>query len=133
MLILLDVHLHLPKNGLKKKKIIIFCRAPRWNPDLNPIGYTWGTLCRKVCATNKLVLSVNELEEAILTEWQNIYKCELLSLFHRSDPVNFKILEIYFNKCFNTECVYIITRTFIYFIIFRIKVVLKLLNALYLV
>ena len=63
MLIALDVHLNLPKNGLKKKKNNVLSWS-KVKPDLNP--NTWGTLCSKFCANNKQVLSVNELEVAIL-------------------------------------------------------------------
>lgn len=43
----------------------------RGSPDSNPIENLWGTLNRRVYASNTQFSSANELEIVILREWQN--------------------------------------------------------------
>ena len=60
----------------KKRKNNNVVPWPYHSPDLNLMENLWGMLCHKVYA-NKLFSSVNELEVAIVKEWDNISESEL--------------------------------------------------------
>lgn len=59
-------------NWLKSQDNIKVLKWPAKSPDLNPIENLWGYLTLKVYDGKKQYYSIEELEKAILKEWENI-------------------------------------------------------------
>lgn len=62
------------------------------SPDLNAIENLWGILARKVYENGRQYFSVNELENAILLEWENITNDTLKNLSDSMPSRVFKLI-----------------------------------------
>ena len=63
---------------------------PALSPDLNPIEKLWGILARRVYANGRQFNNVEELEDAVLKEWDRIQPKECQSLINSMGDRIFK-------------------------------------------